>query len=131
MKFDKFLGQVQHLARLSDIQQALRATRATLQTLAERIDCNEARDMAAQLPPEIGKSLHCPQQHKPDRFGLDEFFRRVSEREGVDLADATFHARAVMEVLIEAVSPGEMGQVMQQLPDEFQPLFFAGTQGKL
>ena len=33
---------------------AERAVRATLQTLAEHLDRGEARDVAAELPPEIG-----------------------------------------------------------------------------
>ena len=42
-----------------------------------------------------------------DPFGLDDFFQRVASREGVDLLQATFHARAVIEVVGEAVTQGQ------------------------
>ncbi len=55
MKHDEFIGQMQYRARLSSRGAAERATRATLETLAERLAGGEARDLAAQLPPEIGE----------------------------------------------------------------------------
>lgn len=131
MNFDRFLGQVQDRARLSDTQKALRATRATLQTLAERINCNEAKDLASQLPEEIGLFLQCEPYHTSERFSLEEFFLRVSERESVDLPAATYHARVVVEVLQEAVTPGEIKDVMAQLPPEFERLFVAGSTGSM
>jgi uncharacterized protein (DUF2267 family) len=50
MKHDAFIGQVQHHARLDSRGAAERATRATLETLAERLAGGEANDLAAQLP---------------------------------------------------------------------------------
>ena len=66
-----------------------------------------------------------------ERFDLDEFFRRVSEREGVDLPVSVHHARAVISVLQEAVSRGEMQDVRAQLPEDFAPLFEAGSEGEM
>jgi uncharacterized protein (DUF2267 family) len=57
MKHDECIGQGQHRARLSSRGEAERATRATLETLAERLVGGEAKDLAAQLPPEIGEHL--------------------------------------------------------------------------
>ena len=131
MKHDEFIGQVQHRARLSSRGAAERATRATLETLSERLAGGEADDLAAQLPPEIGEHLRGEGAALGERFSLDEFFRRVSLRESVDLPDAVFHARAVVDVLGEAVSPGEMADVRAQLPDEFARLFEAGSTGPM
>ena len=131
MKHDGFIGQVQHRARLSSRGAAERATRATLETLAERLAGGEAKDLAAQLPPEIGEHLKGQWSALGERFSLDEFFRRVSLREGVDLSDAVFHARAVIEVLSEAVSQGEMDDVRAQLPTEFDRLFESGSTGHM
>lgn len=36
-----------------------------------------------------------------------------------------------MEVLGEAISPGEMNDIRFQLPSEFNPLFEAGSQGEI
>jgi len=49
----------------------------------------------------------------------------------VDYPDAVFHARAVIAVLRQAVSPGEMLDVRAQLPPEFGPLFAEGAEGKM
>ena len=131
MKHDEFIGQVQHRARLSSRGEAERATRATLETLAERLAGGEAKDLAAQLPPEIGHHLLGQWSALGERFSLEEFFRRVSLREGVDPPRAVFHARAVIEVLREAVSPGELDDVRAQLPAEFDRLFEAGSTGHM
>ncbi|HAH88233.1 MAG TPA: DUF2267 domain-containing protein, partial [Armatimonadetes bacterium] len=58
-----------------------------------------------------------------DSFDLNDFFDRVSLREGVDLPRAVFHAKAVMSVLMEAVSPGEWADMRDQLPQSFNELF--------
>ncbi|GLV60274.1 hypothetical protein KDH_70940 [Dictyobacter sp. S3.2.2.5] len=131
MKHDEFMGQVQHRARLSSRGEAERATRATLETLAERLAGGEAQDLAAQLPPEIGDYLRDTWSAKGERFSLHEFFQRVSLRERVDVQKATFHARAVIDVLKEAVSQGELKDARAQLPADFNRLFEAGSEGKM
>lgn len=121
MDYHEFMGQVQHRARLATFEDAVRATRATLETLAERLYGGEAGNLAAQLPQEIGRYLSEPTVN--ESFGLDEFFERVSQREGVELPLATFHARVVMDVVSDAVSPDLMGKVRAQLPVEYDRLF--------
>ena len=131
MKHDEFIGQVQHRARLSSRGDAERATRATLETLAERLAGGETNDLASQLPREIGEHLRREWSGIGERFSLDEFFRRVRIKEGVDLPDAIFHARVVMEVVSEAVSKGEMDDVRAQLPAEYDRLFESGSKGHM
>ena len=121
MTFDEFLGQVQNRARLASTGEALKATRATLTVLSQRLFGGEADELAAQLPSEI--KLYLEQVESPGNFGLDEFLRRVAEIEEVDLPEAIFHARAVMSVLLDAVSAGEIRDMRAQLPDEYAPLF--------
>jgi uncharacterized protein (DUF2267 family) len=57
------------------------------------------------------------------RFSLEEFYRRVAEREGVDTETARSNALAVMRTLREAVTSGELDDLMAQLPAEFNILF--------
>ncbi len=129
MNFDEFTGKVQNKAKLASTDEALTAIRATLETLAERTAGEEAQNLAAQLPAEIGKFLSQP--HVVERFSLADFFDRVTEKEGVDKPVAVFHARAVIDVLQEAVSVGEMEDLRSQLPDEWAPLFETGVKGEL
>ncbi len=56
-------------------------------------------------------------------LSLEEFYQRVAEREGVDIETAREDASAVMRVLGLAVTPGELDDVMAQLPAEFNTLF--------
>lgn len=131
MQHDEFLGAVQHRARLATRSAAERATRATLQTLAQRLAGGAAANLAAQLDPETARYMRDVQP--VEAFTLETFFERVRDREGegVELPDAVFHARAVIAVLREAVSEGAVEHVRAQLPDEFDPLFTAGSEGEL
>lgn len=129
MNYDQFIGHVQHRARLGSQGDAVWAIQATLQTLAERLDPGEAKDLASQLPREFKIFFQVPAHSV--RMSLDEFFERISEREQADLPDAIYHARVVIEVLQEAVSRGEIEDVLAQLPEAWRALFEAGIQGQL
>jgi uncharacterized protein (DUF2267 family) len=128
MKYNQFMGLVQSKAKLASTEEAIKITKATLQTLGERLSGGEPKDLASQLPKEIGVFI---QGDKTEKFGLDEFFRRVSEREGTELPDAIYHSRVVIEVVKEAVSKGEIDDIKQQLPPEYDRLFEAGSEGRM
>ena len=102
-------------------EQATAITRATLTTLAERIDGGEARDLSAQLPEELRAYAFAPSE-KADGFSLDVFVQRVSGRAEVDGALAKAGMRAVFDTLREAVPPGDYDDVITHLPAEFWEL---------
>lgn len=129
MTYDEFIGQVQHRARLGTREHAVRAIRATLQTLGERLHGGEADELAAQLPQEVGVYLRMGA--RKERHSLDEFLRLVAKRQGIDYSDSVYHARVVLEVLGEAVSKGEMDDARAQLPEEYNTLFESGSTGKM
>ena len=131
MKYDEFISQVQRRAGLASREEAERATRATMETLGERLAGGEAKDLAAQLPPEIAQYLEQAYTGIREKFSLDEFFWRVSQREGVDLTESTFHARVVVALLSEAVTMGEIEDVRAQLPEDFARLFEVQYEGDL
>ncbi|MGH2508827.1 MAG: DUF2267 domain-containing protein [Ktedonobacteraceae bacterium] len=128
MKHDEFIGQVQHRARLSSRGDAERATKATLQTLGERLSGGEAKDVASQLPPLLADYTLSGLAGMGERFTVKEFFQRVSEREGVKFPQAAFHTQAVLGVLQEAVTRGEINDIRSQLPAEYHYLFEASNQ---
>lgn len=123
MKYDEFVGTLQQHARLASRGEAVAAIRATLQTLSERLAGGEPKDLASQLPQEVGIYLLNALEGGGERMDVAEFLCRVSLREGVDLPKATFHTRAVFSLLQKAVSPGEMNHIRAQLPPEFHELF--------
>jgi uncharacterized protein (DUF2267 family) len=129
MQTDEFLGQVQNKAHLATLGEAMRATRATLETLAERLGPDDTRHLAAHLPHEIQLFLNDAGLPIPERFSSEEFLLRVCAREGIDLELSTNHARAVIDVLAQAVSPGESIDVLDRLPDDYRRLF-TGSEGK-
>jgi uncharacterized protein (DUF2267 family) len=131
MKYDEFIAQVRHRARLATTEEAERATRATLQTLAERLEIDEVKDLVSQLPQELALYMQSSTMGIAESFSLDEFFHRVSEREGTDLADATFHARIVTALLSEVVTIGEIEDVRAQLPTDFAKLFEVENEGEV
>ncbi len=117
MNYDEFISQVQRRANLDSREEAERATRATLETLGERLAGGEAKDLAAQLPPELAQYL---QQAYTG-----------SQREGVDLTESTYHARVVIALLSEAVTLGEIEDVRAQLPEDFARLFEVENEGNI
>lgn len=132
VKHDEFIGHVQHRARMSSRGEAERATKATLETLAERLVGGAADNLASQLPPLIGAYLRSgADMEAAAEMTLDDFFQRVSEREDVDLPKSIHHARAVVSVLKDAVSEGQMTKVREQLPKEWGPLFDSGSEGRM
>jgi uncharacterized protein (DUF2267 family) len=131
MKYDQFVGQVQSRARLGSLGDAVGAIRATLETLGERLSGGEAKDLASQLPREIGYYLFRGAiMFRSERFDFREFVDRVAFRESIKPPLAAFHARVVMEVVGEAISLGELEDVAGQLPGDYA-LLFAGSTGNV
>jgi uncharacterized protein (DUF2267 family) len=129
MNFDEFVGEVQHRARLASEGEAVRAISATFHVLGQRLYGGEVEDLAAQLPREISAYLHTAQEQTT--YSLDEFFEKVAEHEEIDLPESVHHTRAVIDVMSDVVSAGEMRDVRAQLPEEYDALFEAGSSGEL
>lgn len=112
---------VHSVARRSGVPQpqAEVLTRATLQTLAERLTAGEARDLGEQLPRELRDDL-CQAQGGAEPFGLAEFIQRVSARAGVDATLADRTVPAVFKTICKEVTSEELDDVLAQLPAEFR-----------
>ena len=125
MQYEEFLNRVQDRIGPAQPDEARRAITATLSTLSERISGGEANDLAAQLPQELKEPIQRSGE-EAEAFSLEEFLRRVGEREGVNADTARDHASAVITVLREAVTEGQLDDIRAQLPQEFAPLFQYG-----
>lgn len=121
MTHDEFVGAVQNRAELASRGEAIRATRAVLTTLGERLQPGEASDLAGPLPMEIDVFLQ--QADSGQLFDYEEFVQRVSERASADRADATYYAQVVVDVVDEAVPESELQDVTAQLPESYDDLF--------
>jgi uncharacterized protein (DUF2267 family) len=127
MDYDTAIGNVQNRAQLPSREDAVSITRITLETLSERLGPDEANDLAAQLPEEIGR--HLTKVDGVERFSWDEFMDRVIEKGDYGPQDergtAVHHARVVLAVVDEAATGGVMNDIRDQLPAEFDDLFVA------
>jgi uncharacterized protein (DUF2267 family) len=119
VKYDEFIKAVQDRGHMDSREEAEKATRATLEALAERLAG-------------LAQYLRYEGEETSNPFSLDEFFERVNQSdEDVDLPKAAYHARVVMGVLQDAVTGGEIAHVRSQLPEEYNPLFEARSQGEI
>jgi uncharacterized protein (DUF2267 family) len=121
---EEFLRRVADRAA-TDVATARRVTDAVLETLGERIAHGEVEDLAAELAPEFRAPLELgdSESHgRPERMPLDEFLRRIAEREGVAPDVAPDHTRAVFLTLREAVPEEEISDLLAQLPSEYEPV---------
>jgi uncharacterized protein (DUF2267 family) len=131
MQYGEFLGRVQHNARLASQEEAVAATRAVLTALGERLDGGLRHNLAAQLPQELGRYLEEAEAGSL-AGGAQAFTHRVGElleREG-DGGRVVHATRAVLDVLEEAVTPGQWEKVLAQLPPEMDRLATAGSHGE-
>jgi uncharacterized protein (DUF2267 family) len=119
MDYVQLLEGVEIAAGL-DRERAARATRATLETLAQRITQDDARELREQLPGELRSSL--PEgSAPPEEFGAEEFVQRTAAREGVPPAQARRHAREVLATLRQDVETLE--SLRTRLPSDYAQLF--------
>lgn len=123
MQYDGFLALVQERANLNSHVRAAAITRATLETLAERVQGDTANNLASQLPPELAMSLRRPPGSNGERFPVDEFTRRVAERADLEPDQAIVQLRAVLRAVRAAVTEGETNHLWAELPGEFLSLF--------
>ena len=123
VQYDEFIDRVRQRARLGSFSEAEEATRATLTTLGEYLAGGEGLDLASQLPQGLAEHLRRQPPERADLFSINDFLQEVGEREGVNTDQASAHSRAVVSVLQEAVSEGEMEDVRRQFPSAFDPLF--------
>lgn len=117
MNFDEFTGQVQHRLELPGTGEAVRATRATLMTLGQRIPEGNAEDLAASLPMEIRWYMTGAPEEHGERFDWREFVNRVSEITGADPPEAAYHAKVIVDLVASQVPASDFWQFRDSLPE--------------
>lgn len=102
-------------------EEAADLTRATLGTLAHRLSAGEARHLAMRLPEPLNDALGI-RTAGAQKFGLDEFIRRVSDHTGLTVQETTDGVRAVLTTLHDALGDEQFDHVMAQLPGGFRDM---------
>lgn len=135
MDFKEFTGEVQHRIEGDSQGRAVRATRAVLTTLGDRLDAGGASDVASPLPMEIDR--YVVEGDHGQRFGYQEFLERVVERANnedvpydfgksgeMEMADADYATKAIVDLVIEELPAGQETHLHDQLPeDEYADIF--------
>lgn len=117
MNFDEFTGTAQHRLELPGTGETVRAIRATLMTLGQRIPEGNAEDIAASLPLEIKWYMTGAVHEHGQRFDWSTFVERVSEIEGADRPEAAYHARIIIDLVEEVVPESDFHQLRDMLPE--------------
>lgn len=126
MDYSELIGEVQHRIDEADMGASVRNTRAVLTTLGERLQADEAKDLAGPLPREIGYYLRDAESGQ--RFDYQEFIARVAETAEVDEGEANVRAQAIVALVADVVPAGEVDDVADGLPADYEDLFeFVGA----
>jgi uncharacterized protein (DUF2267 family) len=122
MRYDEFLAQVRDRGSYADQAEAERVTRSVLDLLGERLAGGEAKDLASQLPAELQEPL-LTAADSAEGYGVEEFLRRLAQRLDATEETARWDASAVLTTVADAISGGELNQVLSQLPSTYAELF--------
>jgi len=110
-----------------DRQRCYQALRAVLFSLRDRLNPDEAADLAAQLPILVRGIYYegYRPRGKPERIrSRDEFLQKIGEHlEHTRPLGADEAAQAVFKVLDHYLDPGEMADVKHSLPEDIRALF--------
>lgn len=124
MHYGEVIAKVNSELGLGDTTRASEIVAATLELLGQRLAGGEPADLAAQLPEELKEPLT---RHTggAEEFDVDEFLRRLAQREGhgVSPEQARDHASVVLNTISSFVSRGEVSNVWSQLPAGYTLLF--------
>lgn len=126
MREAEFLEQVQARADLPTTERAEQITTGVLETLGERLAFGEQDRLAAQLPKPLKELLHQRPRtdtRNTDRYPLSEFYQRVAARTDTSVGEARHLSAVVVSALMEAVSRGEIEDVIAELGGQYRTLF--------
>lgn len=125
MRYPEFLQQVQAHGGPAEAEHADAASKQVLAALGQRLAGREPHELASQLPGELQDPLLRPTGAAEIGDDLDEFLRRIAEREGRGCSpeQALTHSRAVLGTIAGFVSEGEIQDLRSQLPAGYAPLF--------
>jgi uncharacterized protein (DUF2267 family) len=120
LKYDEFVDHVAKRAGISDRAEAERTAVVVLQELCDRITGEEAWDLLAQLPAQLKQAVIISPASLP--LPAEEFVARVASELEVSPEEARTRVRAFFGTLREAVSWGELEDVLAQLDPEYADL---------
>lgn len=112
--------KVQERAGLESFEEANDTVLALLEVLAYR-DLGEEREaFAAQLPKEYAEVLTKNDPEIKERFDASDMVRRVGKHLDTTLDESRTRTRAAFSVLMDAVSDGQVENLLEVLSDDYK-----------
>lgn len=121
MHLDEFLGKVRERGEYADRAETERVARTVLAELGQRLGADEAKDLASQLPDGVADAVLT--DGPAQGYGEQEFLRRLAAQLGATEETARWDASAVLSTVAEAVTGGQLNQLITALPSGFAELF--------
>jgi uncharacterized protein (DUF2267 family) len=119
--YDEFIAKVRDRGDYADRGEAEHAARTVLWLLGQRLAGGEAKDLAAQLPGQLQETLlGAP---SGGSFGVEEFLRRLADELPATEEAARWDASAVLATVAEAITGGQLNQLLTQLQSGYAELF--------
>ena len=125
--YKDFLWDVQHEASVSE-EMADRAAVSVVRAIERRVIPAEAAHLDAQLPARLREHIRergVQTSLLPREIGREELLRMVADDLSMKPAEAVTVIRAVFRVLSAHVTPGQMGNVLGQLPADIRSLLWS------
>ncbi|MFI6263782.1 DUF2267 domain-containing protein [Micromonospora sp. NPDC051006] len=122
MQYQEFVAAVRQRGEYGSAAEAEQVIRTVLGVLAARLTPDEAHDLASQLPQGVAEILE--DQSQPTlRLTVQEFLQRIAAGVGATTRTAEWDAGAVLSTVADAITYGELNDVITQLPSGYASLF--------
>ncbi|MFE7135486.1 DUF2267 domain-containing protein [Streptomyces sp. NPDC057638] len=123
MNSDHFLSRVQKSGGFTDTRAAEGVVAAVLTVLAARLGPGTAGALADRMPAFLSEALEERPTGAAERYGVEEFCRRVGNLTGSGAREARRDVEVVLTALVDAVSPGQLTLILADLPRGYAALF--------
>jgi len=120
VKFEEFVRRVGERAGIADRFEAERTAVVVLELLCDRLTEKEAHDLLSQLPALFNELVAYTPAQLP--ITADEFVDRVAGSLRISPSEARTRIRAFFTTLREAVTRGELQDVVELLDPEYADL---------
>lgn len=120
MDYDRFIDRVEERAELWSRDKVEQVAQTTLEVLGETLSTSERTWVMTRLPEPLDDAL--TRTWGGQRFDLEEFYDRISQREGLVVDFAGQQARLICTVLSEELDAEVLDYLIAHLPTPFPAL---------
>jgi uncharacterized protein (DUF2267 family) len=121
MDYERFVDRLEDRADLWSRDKVEDVAKTTVEVLGETLSTSERTWMMQQLPSPLDDAL--TRTWGGQEFDLDEFYDRISQREGLVEDFAAEQARVVCRVLADQLDEDVLQYLLDHLPPPFPALF--------